>query len=125
MIAEADITLARGGVDIDAQSTDAAFALKEWHMPVCLGVFLGNAKVYDSWLQDNALPGNLEHRDLVVLLGIKCFVDVGRECLAEANVVTVGAKACGIEWLNDDIAILNCFADRVIGENHFLKESGG
>lgn len=119
MIAEADVTLSRGGVDVDAETTHRALPFEEGDVLVRLGVLYSHPQVEARGLEDESLLGNPEGRDGVVLAGVEHVIVVCGEPLAEMDVVAVAAEALAAVWLDDDLAFIDRLEDFCVGKDHW------
>ena len=59
MVAIADITFARGGMNIDTEPTNTGFTFQKWHIVMSFGVFSGNPKINSVRLENKSIVGNI------------------------------------------------------------------
>jgi len=124
-IAEADVTLARRGVNVDAQAANAAFAFQEGDGSVGFGVLQGYAQVQGVGMQDDTFFRDFEVLNGVVLAGVQDVVLVKSQPLAQVHIVGVGAQTVAVEGLDDDLALVDGFHYFNVAQNHNSSSFGG
>jgi len=114
-IAESHITLACGGMDVNAQPTYRRLPFQKRHVVVGFGVFFGHPEVQGSGLQDEALRGNGKFLYGVIHLGVQNSGAVNGEVPSQMNIVGVGAQALPIKRFDQDMSLVNGFENALVG----------
>ena len=119
-VAKPNIAFARRGMDVNAQSPDAAFTLQKGHCSMGFSVFFRHAEIKGTGLQHKTFFPNFEQVNIVVATGVELPIFVNGQIFAEVYVIGIGSEAFGTKGFYDDLSIVNRLQNFFIGQDHSI-----
>ena len=90
-------------------------------MGMCFRVFIGYAQVKNMRVEYDALIGDIEIVDMIMLPGIDHMFFIRGKGLAQVHIVGITAEAIAVIGRDFDRAFLHFFEDAGIGKYHSVS----